>query len=66
MNLFLTLEFPLQQGAAKAVEQATIREACGGAGVRAVARTPADFTRRVDEEARVWKQVVEATGIEKQ
>jgi hypothetical protein len=32
-------------------------------GARAVATSSADFTRKVDEEARVWKSVVTKAGI---
>ena len=53
----------LQQGTARAVEQAKIRDAFAGAGVRAVASTSADFGRRVDEEARVWKRVIVRAGV---
>ncbi len=53
----------LQQGIARAVEQPKIRDAFAGAGVRAVATPSADFTRRVDEEARVWKRVIARAGI---
>jgi hypothetical protein len=53
----------LQQGIARAVEQPKIRDAFAGAGVRAVATSTADFTRRVDEESRVWKRVITRAGI---
>jgi tripartite-type tricarboxylate transporter receptor subunit TctC len=53
----------LQQGIARAVEQPKIRDAFAGAGVRAVASSSADFTRRVDDEARVWKRVIQRAGI---
>ena len=48
---------------ARAVEQAKIREAFAGAGVRAVANTSAKFTRRVDGEARTWKRVIVRAGV---
>ena len=53
----------LQQGVARAVEQAKIRDAFAGAGVRAVANTSAEFTRRVDDEARTWKRVIVRAGV---
>ncbi len=53
----------LQQGIAKAVEQQKIRDAFAGAGVRAVASNSADFTKRVDDEARVWKRVIARAGV---
>lgn len=53
----------LHQGVARAVEQPKIRDAFAGAGVRAVASSPADFTKRVDDEARVWKRVITRAGI---
>ena len=53
----------LQQGIAKAVEQPKVRDAFAGAGVRAVASQPAEFTRRVEDEARTWKRVISRAGI---
>lgn len=53
----------LQQGIARAVEQPKVRDAFAGAGVKAIASTPADFTKRVDEEARVWKRVIARAGV---
>jgi tripartite-type tricarboxylate transporter receptor subunit TctC len=53
----------LQQGIAKAVEQPKVRDAFAGAGVRAVASQPADFAKRVDDEARTWKRVITRAGI---
>ena len=53
----------VQQGIAKAVEQPKVRDAFAGAGVRAVASQPADFAKRVDDEARTWKRVITRAGI---
>jgi tripartite-type tricarboxylate transporter receptor subunit TctC len=53
----------LQQGIAQAVAQAKIRDAFAGAGVRPVASMPADFSRRVDDEARIWKRVIVRAGV---
>ena len=53
----------MQQGIARAVEQARVRESFAGAGVRAVASGIPEFTRRVDDEARLWKRVITRAGI---
>ncbi len=53
----------LQQALAKAVEQPKVIEIFAATGARAVATSSADFTRKVDEEARVWKSVVTKAGI---
>jgi tripartite-type tricarboxylate transporter receptor subunit TctC len=53
----------LQQALAKAVEQPKVIEVFAATGARAVATSSADFTRKVDEEARVWKSVVNKAGI---
>lgn len=53
----------LQQALAKAVEQPKVIEIFAATGARAVATSSADFTRKVDEEARVWKSVVSKAGI---
>ena len=58
-----TIITQLQQGIAKAVEQPKVRDAFAGAGVRAIASQPADFTRRVEDEARTWKRVISRAGI---
>jgi tripartite-type tricarboxylate transporter receptor subunit TctC len=53
----------LQQGIARAVEQPRVRESFAGAGVRAVASGSPEFTRRVDDESRLWKRVITRAGI---
>lgn len=53
----------LQQGVARAVEQPKVIETFAAAGARAVASTPADFTKRVDDETRLWKGVITRAGI---
>lgn len=53
----------LQQALAKAVEQPKVIEIFAATGARAVATSSADFTRKVDEEARIWKSVVTKAGI---
>ncbi len=53
----------LQQALAKAVEQPKVIEIFAATGARAVATSSTDFTRKVDEEARVWKSVVTKAGI---
>jgi tripartite-type tricarboxylate transporter receptor subunit TctC len=53
----------LQQALAKAIEQPKVIDIFAATGARAVATSSADFTRKVDEEARVWKSVVTKAGI---
>jgi len=53
----------LQQAVAKAVEQPKVVEVFAATGARAVASTPADFTQRVDQESKVWKNVITQAGI---
>lgn len=53
----------LQQALVKAVEQPKVMEVFAATGARAVATSSAEFTRKVDEEVRVWKSVVNKAGI---
>lgn len=53
----------LQQAVAKAVEQPKVIELFAATGARAVAANPADFSQRVNEEARTWKSVIAKAGI---
>ena len=53
----------LQQAVAKAVEQPKVIELFAATGARAVAANPADFSQRVNEEARTWKLVIAKAGI---
>ncbi len=53
----------LHQALSKAVEQPRIIEVFATTGARAVAISSAEFTRKVDDEARVWKSVVTKAGI---
>ena len=53
----------LQQGVARAVQQPKVIDAFTAAGARAVASTPAEFTKRVEDETRVWKGVITRAGV---
>ena len=53
----------LQQAVARAVEQPKVVEVFSATGARAVAASPADFSQRVNDEARVWKTVISKVGI---
>jgi len=53
----------LHQALVKAVEQPKVMEVFAATGARAVATSSAEFTRKVEDEARVWKNVVNKAGI---
>jgi tripartite-type tricarboxylate transporter receptor subunit TctC len=53
----------LQQGVARAVEQPKVMEVFASTGAKAVASTSAEFTKKVDDESRIWKAVVAKAGI---
>ena len=53
----------LQQGVARAVQQPKVIESFTAAGARAVASTPAEFSKRVADETRVWKGVITRAGV---
>ena len=53
----------LQQGVARAVQQPKVIDAFTAAGARAVASTPAEFAKRVEDETRVWKGVITRAGV---
>lgn len=53
----------LHQALVKAVEQPKVMEVFAATGARAVATSSAEFTRKVEDEARVWKSVVNKAGI---
>lgn len=53
----------IQQGVARAVEQPKVIEVFAAAGARALARSSADFSKKVQDESRVWKNVVIKSAI---
>ena len=53
----------LQQGVARAVQQSKVIDAFTAAGARAAASTPAEFSKRVVDETRVWKGVITRAGV---
>ena len=53
----------IQQGVARAVEQPKVIEVFAATGVRAVARSSADFSKKVQDESRLWKSVVIKSAI---
>ncbi len=53
----------IQQGVARAVEQPKVVEVFAATGARAVARSSADFSKKVQDESRIWKNVVTKSAI---
>jgi tripartite-type tricarboxylate transporter receptor subunit TctC len=53
----------IQQGVARAVEQPKVIEVFAATGARAVARSSADFSKKVQDESRLWKSVVIKSAI---
>ena len=53
----------LQQSVAKATSQAKVIELFASTGAKAVSSSSAEFTQRVEQEARVWKRVIHNAGI---
>lgn len=53
----------LQQGVARAVEQPKVIEVFAATGAKALASTSPEFTKKVDDESRIWKSVVTKAGI---
>jgi tripartite-type tricarboxylate transporter receptor subunit TctC len=53
----------LQQGVARAVEQTKVIEVFAATGAKAVASTSTEFTKKVDDESRIWRGVVAKAGI---
>ena len=53
----------IQQGVARAVEQPKVMEVFAATGARAVARSSSDFSKKVQDESRIWKNVVTKSAI---
>ena len=53
----------IQQGVARAVEQPKVIDVFAATGARAVARSSADFSKKVQDESRLWKSVVIKSAI---
>lgn len=53
----------LAQEIAKAVEKQKVKDAFATQGVRAVASTPAEFQRRVHDEMKLWRDVIQKGGV---
>jgi len=53
----------IQQSVARAVEQPKVIEVFAATGARAVARSSADFSKKVQDESRLWKSVVIKSAI---
>ncbi len=53
----------MQKEIAKAVATAKVKEVFGGAGVRATATTPAQFTELVQSETALWADVIKSAKI---
>jgi tripartite-type tricarboxylate transporter receptor subunit TctC len=53
----------IQQGVARAVEQPKVIDVFAATGARAVARSSTDFSKKVQDESRLWKSVVIKSSI---
>jgi tripartite-type tricarboxylate transporter receptor subunit TctC len=53
----------IQQGVARAVEQPKVIEVFSATGARAVSRSSAEFSKKVQDESRLWKTVVNKSAI---
>jgi tripartite-type tricarboxylate transporter receptor subunit TctC len=53
----------IQQGVARAVEQPKVIDVFAATGARAVARSSTDFSKKVQDESRLWKSVVIKSAI---
>lgn len=53
----------IQQSVARAVEQPKVIEVFAATGARAVSRSSADFSKKVQDESRIWKSVVIKSAI---
>ena len=53
----------LHQAIAKAVQAPKVREAFASRGAIATSNSPAEFSQRVAEETKVWKEVISRAGV---